>query len=137
MYRKWPRVMDKMGGAIHWGVGGSEFIGYDQRLPVMIGKPVSPPGLSQPPTLNSIAAWIKSGQCLRIAFLTGAGISVNAGLPDYRSAGGMLQTLNPDLLTATEEQRETLRANPDWIDSYELFKQNQLPYLEARWGLSG
>lgn len=39
----------------------------------------------------------KSGQVKKIMFLTGAGVSVGAGIPDFRSPGGMYDTLRPEV----------------------------------------
>lgn len=36
-------------------------------------------------TLEGVASYINSGQCKRICFMTGAGISTSAGIPDFRS----------------------------------------------------
>lgn len=57
------------------------------------------------PVLSNLAKLINNGEIKKIAFLTGAGMSVGAGIPDFRSPGGMYDTLRPELLTATEEQR--------------------------------
>eukprot|EP00041_Stephanoeca_diplocostata_P023772 m.591408 g.591408 ORF g.591408 m.591408 type:complete len:413 (-) comp22378_c0_seq16:753-1991(-) len=61
----------------------------------------------QPQTLDlaGIAAYIKSGKCKSVIVLTGAGVSTGAGIPDFRSPGGMYGTLNPSLITATEQER--------------------------------
>ena len=43
--------------------------------------------LQNDPTLGTIAKMIKSGQISRICIMAGAGISVSAGIPDFRSPG--------------------------------------------------
>lgn len=67
----------------------------------------------------------------RVGFLIGAGVSVAAGLPDFRSPGGMYDTLRPELLTATDAQRRAMKSDPTTVVSYSLFKYNQLPYHEG------
>eukprot|EP00672_Neobodo_designis_P019282 CAMPEP_0174833142 /NCGR_PEP_ID=MMETSP1114-20130205/4057_1 /TAXON_ID=312471 /ORGANISM="Neobodo designis, Strain CCAP 1951/1" /LENGTH=360 /DNA_ID=CAMNT_0016067013 /DNA_START=39 /DNA_END=1117 /DNA_ORIENTATION=- len=68
----------------------------------------------------------------RVAFLTGAGVSVAAGIPDFRSPGGMYDTLKPDLLTATPSDRAAMAADPTAVVSRDLFDRNQFPYFEVR-----
>ncbi len=75
---------------------------------------------------------IRAGTFRNIALLTGAGVSVNSGIPDFRSPGGMYSTLNPDLFTATAAQRHAMRIDPTTIVSWDLFRVNSLPYLELR-----
>eukprot|EP01124_Arcella_intermedia_P031798 TRINITY_DN7270_c0_g1_i1.p1 TRINITY_DN7270_c0_g1~~TRINITY_DN7270_c0_g1_i1.p1 ORF type:complete len:328 (-),score=57.16 TRINITY_DN7270_c0_g1_i1:143-1126(-) len=82
--------------------------------------------------VDKIAHLILDGKVKNIAFLSGAGISVGAGIPDFRSPGGMYDTLKPDLLTATETQRNRMRTDPTFVVNKELFFQNQLCYLELR-----
>lgn len=82
------------------------------------------------PGLDKAAELIRRSKS--IAVLTGAGVSVSAGIPDFRSPGGLYQTLQPELLTATAEQRCLMREDPTSVVSWTLFKENQLPYLELR-----
>eukprot|EP00465_Bigelowiella_longifila_P002957 CAMPEP_0185261722 /NCGR_PEP_ID=MMETSP1359-20130426/10058_1 /TAXON_ID=552665 /ORGANISM="Bigelowiella longifila, Strain CCMP242" /LENGTH=322 /DNA_ID=CAMNT_0027848443 /DNA_START=33 /DNA_END=1001 /DNA_ORIENTATION=- len=82
--------------------------------------------------MKSVAQMIIHGKLKNIAFLTGAGISVAAGIPDFRSPGGMYDTLRPELLTATKKQREKMATNPTAVVSWDLFKENQFPYMELR-----
>jgi len=82
--------------------------------------------------LNIIAERIKSGHIKNIVLLTGAGMSVAAGIPDFRSPGGMYDTLRPELLTATEKQIRMMRADPTKVVSAEIFLENQFCYLELR-----
>lgn len=78
-----------------------------------------------------VANLIKNGQAKRITLLTGAGASVASGIPDFRSPGGMYATLQPDLLTASEEDKEELRDNPVMVVDKDLFLRNSSPYHEV------
>jgi len=88
--------------------------------------------LDFPLTVDGVASYILSGKCQKIAFLTGAGVSVGAGIPDFRSPGGMYDTLKPELLTATKEQRDMMKSDPTYVVNKRLFQANQLCYLELR-----
>ena len=65
-----------------------------------------------------------SDECKNVSFLTGAGVSVNAGIPDFRSKGGMYDTLKPELLTASEDDRLCMKADPKHVVSFDLFSRN-------------
>ncbi|CAK9036184.1 NAD-dependent protein deacetylase sirtuin-2 (Regulatory protein SIR2 homolog 2) (SIR2-like protein 2) [Durusdinium trenchii] len=80
--------------------------------------------------LGALARQINAAE--RVAVLMGAGISVGAGIPDFRSPGGMYDTLRPELLTATEEQRALMAADPTAVVQWSLFRENPFPYLEVR-----
>jgi len=60
------------------------------------------------------------------------GISVASGIPDFRSPGGMYDSLKPELITATEKQREMMRRDPTYVVEKSMFMNNQFPYLEVR-----
>jgi NAD-dependent SIR2 family protein deacetylase len=75
---------------------------------------------------------MQSDSCKHIAVLSGAGVSVAAGIPDFRSPGGMYDTLKPELLTATDAQRTQMVRDPTAVVSRELFTSNPFPYLELR-----
>ena len=88
--------------------------------------------MSRGTKLAELANFIKSEACSSVCILTGAGVSVASGIPDFRSPGGMYDTLKPELLTATDQERAEMRANPTHVVSWQLFRDNQLPYLELR-----
>ena len=67
--------------------------------------------------LQSVADVLRS-RCQSVAFLTGAGVSVAAGIPDFRSPGGMYDTLRPELLTATAAQRRAMALDPTTVVSW-------------------
>lgn len=82
--------------------------------------------------LREVAAFLKSDKCKRVVALCGAGISVSAGIPDFRSPGGMYDTLRPELLTATDIQKQIMEVDPTAVVEANMFSQNQFPYLEVR-----
>ena len=53
-------------------------------------------------------------------------------IPDLRFAGGMYKTLWPELLTATEEEREAMRMDPTTMYEKPMFLQKQIPCLELK-----
>lgn len=86
-----------------------------------------------PTDIPSLARFILSPECRHIGVLTGAGISVASGIPDFRSPGGLYDQLQPDhLTTTTERQRQLLASDPMHVVSWEMFSQNAFPYLEVR-----
>ena len=82
--------------------------------------------------ISELAAALRSGKYKSVAILTGAGVSVNSGIPDFRSPGGLYDTLRPALLTATPSQRRAMKYDPTTVISWELFRVNPLPYMEVR-----
>ena len=81
-------------------------------------------------TVAELASAIREKE--RIVLLTGAGTSAAAGIPDFRSPGGMYSTLRPELLTATEEERRFMRMDPTYVVEKSMFFSNQFPYHEVR-----
>lgn len=63
--------------------------------------------------LENVAKVIASGRFKKIALMVGAGISVNAGIPDFRSKGGLYDTL-----------RQQGFPKPEMVFDIELFKKN-------------
>ena len=53
-------------------------------------------------------------------------------VPDFRSAGGLYDTLQPDLITATQSQRQLMKADPTYVVERGMFFENSFPYLEVR-----
>jgi len=49
--------------------------------------PMELPSLTDSPTLETVAKWIKEGLCRNIVVLSGAGVSCSAGIPDFRTPG--------------------------------------------------
>jgi len=88
--------------------------------------------LQTPVDIASLARLILNPDCRSIAILTGAGVSVASGIPDFRSPGGMYATLRPELLTATPQQRKWMAMDPTYVVSWDVFQSNAFPYLEVR-----
>jgi hypothetical protein len=88
--------------------------------------------LDLPVDLAGLAKLILSPECRSIALLTGAGVSVASGIPDFRSPGGMYDTLRPELLTATPYQKQMMEQDPTHVVTWDLFQTNAFPYLQVR-----
>lgn len=82
--------------------------------------------------VDRIIKGILDGSIKKVVTLSGAGISCNSGIPDFRSPGGLYATLRPELLTATESQRRMMKGNLTAVVDFSLFRENQFPYLEVR-----
>ena len=82
--------------------------------------------------LAGVARFLLSPECKSVSILTGAGVSVAAGIPDFRSPGGMYSTLRPELITATPAQRARMAANPTAVVEKSMWFENPFPYLEVR-----
>lgn len=82
--------------------------------------------------LAGVAKFIASDSCKSIAVLTGAGVSCAAGIPDFRSPGGLYATLQTDKITATKAQRAQMKRDPQNVVMKDMFMANAFPYLEVR-----
>jgi NAD-dependent SIR2 family protein deacetylase len=85
-----------------------------------------------PTDLAGVARFILSPECQSIGILTGAGVSVASGIPDFRSAGGMYDLLRPELITANNYERNRMQQDPTYVVSWDLFCYNQFPNLVVR-----
>merc|ERR1712176_1617503 len=81
--------------------------------------------------------------CKKIIVLSGAGMSTAAGIPDFRSPGGLYGssealldrfTFLEDAQLSVKEQRKALRKDVSDALTYEFFSVNPLPYHEMRRG---
>lgn len=88
--------------------------------------------LTTPVDIAGLARLILSPECESIAILSGAGVSTSSGIPDFRSPGGMYDTLRPELITANQWERKLMEEDPTYVVSWDIFKYNAFPYLEVR-----
>ena len=88
--------------------------------------------VTMPTLTTSEIAKLLLNPSTRVAFLTGAGVSVASGIPDFRSPGGMYETLKPELLTASRRVKKLMEEDPTYVVSWEIFRKSSLPYLEVR-----
>ncbi|CAK4077971.1 unnamed protein product [Aphanomyces euteiches] len=82
--------------------------------------------------LASIVESLRHGNIQRVVVLIGAGVWTASGIPDFRSPGGMYDTLRPELLTATVDEKAWLCFDPTGVVSWDLFQYNPFLYLEVR-----
>ena len=68
---------------------------------------------------RSILKEIKDGEFKRILVLTGAGVSTNAGIPDYRSEGGIFHDLMKEFPQASTPETLLTRS---FVDKYNVFE---------------
>jgi len=102
-----------------------------------IGDSISAFGMKKnnphlPKSMKELADFILSDDCKSIVVLAGAGMSRASGIPDFRSAGGMYETLQPDLLTASPVDREGMTCDPTMVYEKDFFLKNSLPCLELQ-----
>ena len=88
--------------------------------------------LTTPVDIAGLARLILSPECKSIAILSGAGVSTAADIPDFRSQGGMYDSLRPELITASKYERALMEEDPTYVVSWEIFQRNPFPYLEVR-----
>ncbi|KAG8467337.1 hypothetical protein KFE25_000653 [Diacronema lutheri] len=81
---------------------------------------------------EGVAGFLRSEACANVGVLAGAGVSVAAGIPDFRSPTGLYATLPVDRISATAAQRELIRREPTYVVERGMFLQTALPYLEVR-----
>lgn len=95
-----------------------------------------PMHMPSPPCFpDEMADFLRSPLCKSIIVLAGAGMSVSSGIPDFRSAGvGLYHTLQPDLLTASEPERDLIAEDPTLALDKGMFLRNPLPMLELKRG---
>ena len=70
-------------------------------------------------SINDLAKQLSEGKFKQISFLLGAGISVNAGIPDFRSKEGVYSTF-------------TKSNPPETMLNIEYFKENPNPYYKLK-----
>ena len=90
--------------------------------------------MPKPPTFpDEMADFLQSPLCRSIIVLAGAGMSVSSGIPDFRSAGtGLYDTLNAELLTASELEQALIEDDPTLALDKGMFLENPLPMLETK-----
>ena len=84
---------------------------------------------------NNFIEMLKSGKFNKISFMTGAGISTTAGIPDFRSSGsGLFKTLQNKYNLSTPEQffeigffKEKPQLFYEFAKEFDISKYNPTP----------
>ena len=69
--------------------------------------------------LEGVVDYIESGRCRNVIWLSGAGVSVSAGIPDFRSAKGLYSSLAKYRLPA-----------PECVFDIEFFRNDPRPFYD-------
>ncbi len=69
---------------------------------------------------HRVARWISSSQ--RVVVFTGAGVSTESGIPDFRSPGGLWERYNPDDFTFQRFQESEEARLRYWAMSTEMYR---------------
>jgi hypothetical protein len=75
-------------------------------------------------SFDELTKGLQEGQFKKVCFVTGAGISVAAGIPDFRSKGGLYENLGKKYGKSTPEELMTLEffmEKPEVL--YELMRE--------------
>ena len=73
-------------------------------------------------SISDVIHRIRDGNVTRIGVLNGAGISVNSGIPDFRSKGGLYDTLDVNNLPLCDEARTLIEEDASAIYSRKVFE---------------
>ena len=114
---------------------------FAQQLPKDLDDTRLKAVLDGKPTLEAVCARIRDGSIRRVIVLCGAGISVNAGIPDFRTKGTglvMRHVMHPssyctqNLKTCSSTQYDNLEEyglpTPESVFDLDFFQKNPKPF---------
>src|SRR6476620_1563275 len=88
---------------------------------------------------NQVASWLASAKSAVV--LTGAGISTESGIPDFRSPGGVWSKYRPvyfdEFLASAEDRYEYWRQKCEMHAEFAAAKPNPGHLVLARWEAAG
>ncbi len=95
--------------------------------------------MSQQSSIAQLAAWLRAAQ--RAVAFTGAGLSTESGIPDFRSPGGVWATSQPvyyeDFLASPESRYEYWRQKTLAHADFERSRPNAGHHILASWQQAG
>lgn len=80
-------------------------------------------------TAETLAEWIK--QSNRTVVLTGAGMSTESGIPDFRSSTGIWQKIDPRLVASTESLKIIMNCSASFTNSELLVLITASPIMDT------
>lgn len=90
-------------------------------------------------TIERVASWL--GKARRAVVFTGAGMSTESGIPDFRSPGGVWSQSRPvyydDFLASPQARFEYWRQKAEAAHDFEVAQPNSGHLLIARWEQAG